>query len=355
MANGGAREEKGTVVTLATRPGTHLTLAQNLERTERHPVLIFGASGAGKTQLLVSFILALRASGDIAVKIGEPVLDRADPRCEEKHRAAKSLFERQPYFVDAGYRVPSTQIDPFFVPIDVTPRNSQLKPVQFAFLDSRGELYQPNQAEDMDFYKPFSDEIRDLLQNFSHGITVIYAAPYSIGMGHDRDTRECDFGLLGAIDSYREMRMMQRSDFHLFLLTKWDRYASPMSSDGLFEAPSPDVIDRLLKERYRHAWGAFQALPLDGAARDRRAFTQYTSGHFSDDGRLQQPQDRFVSSFNRYPRTVLNWLYGNATRFKLANETTEVTLRKILFDDVVAPDTPRVTMTERLAALLTAR
>ncbi len=158
----------------------------------------------------------------------------------------------------------------------------------------------------------------------------------------------------GGLQAYRELRAMRRNDFHLFLLTKWDQYASPMAGDGLFDRPTAADVDVVLYERYKRAWGTFQTLPLEGAARDRRAFTQYTSGFYVN-GEPQRPPANFEASFGRYPRTVLNWLYGNATQFRLTSDTEMLTLRKILFDDVVLPHTPRVTMTEWFASLLTAR
>ena len=357
MATASEREEKGTVLKLATKPGISLTLAQNLERTDRHPVLIFGSSRAGKSALIMSFIQALQAGPEISVRLGEPVLDRADPRCEEKHRAARDLYERQNYLVDSGVPLMSTQADPFFIPIDVLPKNSLLDPVKFAFLDGRGEDYEPNidaASSGGNFFKPFSDDVRDLLQTFSYGITILYIAPYSIGSGHERDTRASNFGLLNVIESYREVRKMRGNDFHLFLLSKWDQFADPMNADALFDRPQPSDVDTVLRDRYQQSWGAFQALPLEGPALDRRAFMQYSSGYFVK-GNPQTPPRNFAASFTRYPRTLLNWLYGNARRYRLSNETTSITLRKILFDDVVSPDTTRFTMTEWLASVLTSR
>jgi hypothetical protein len=340
---------------LATKPGmTQTTLNENLEHTARHPVLIFGASRAGKSTLIVSFIEALRVSGEVAVSLGDPVLDVSDPRSAEKHTVATRLYERQTYLHDSGIPAPATQVEPFFVPVDVTPKNSQLAPVKFAFLDGRGENYQPNQDENENFYRAFSPEVQDLLENFSHSISIIYVAPYSSGTGHDRDTRDSNFGLLGVIDGYRKVRQMRRSDFHLFLLSKWDQCVSPLDVNGKFESPSAVDVSRVLDERYKQAWGAFQALPLEGPAQGRRAFSQYTAGYFRQSRPAPAP-DNLEKAFRRYPRTVLNWLYGNATQFRFAVDNQTFKARKVLFDDVVAPDTSGVSMSERLASWLTAR
>ncbi len=331
-----------------------ISLAQSLERTGRHPVLIFGSSKSGKSMLILSLIRALQRSRDIDVELGEPVFDRADPRSKDRHSFAKRFYDHENFRLQRGERIDATQSDAFFVPVDIKPRNSLLPPVKLAFLDSRGEDYEPSQDNHADFYKQLSPEIRDVLQNFSYGVTVIYVAPYSVGSTHDRDTLNSNFGLLGALRGYRELRRLRRNDFHLFLLSKWDQYAAPMDGRPLFDQVDPVDVDTVLGDRYPQAWGDFQSLPLEGEAKDRRAFTQYSSGYFVD-GFPATPPASFDASYLRYPRTVLNWLYGNATQFKVTDEERAFTLRKILFDDVVPPTEPRVTLTDRMAALLTTR
>lgn len=354
MLKGVDNDKSGGPVPLLPVHSASLSLAQNLEQTGRHPVLIFGSQRSGKSSLIMSFIQTLHETPDIDIQLGAPVLDRADPRCAERHQAARNLYERLAHRYGQGVPLPATQGDPFFVPIDVMPRNSRLPAVKFAFLDGRGEGYMPNHDEKADFYKPLSDDIRDLLQTFSYGITTIYVAPYSMGPGHDRDTADSNSGLMGAIQGYRDHRIMRRDDFHLFLLSKWDQYALLMDPSAMFSHPQPGDVVHVLGQRYKQAWGTFQALPLEGAARDRRAFMQYSSGYFVE-GRPQQPPAKFSETFLRYPRTALNWLYGNATQFRMTGERAQLTLRKILFDDVVPPHIPRLSMTERLASLLTAR
>lgn len=335
-------------------PSSGTSLSENLERTNRHPVLIFGSSRSGKSSLILSLIRSLQAARTVDVELGEPVLDRADPKSAEKHQLAKRLYDWQSYLLDKGQAIDANR-DAFFVPLDIRPRNSLLPPVKLAFLDSVGESWVPfEDEENPDFYKAFSPEIVELLQTFSYAITVICIAPYSISSRHDRDTRASNFGLLGALRGYKEFRTLRRKDFHLLLFTKWDQFAPPLDSKTLFDLVGPGDVDPVLSDRYRQAWGAFQAIPLEGPAQERRAFMQYSSGYYVE-GRPRQPPASFAASFDRYPRTVLNWLYGNATQFKVAGDAGAWTLRKILFEDVVHPGEPRVTMTDRLAALLTSR
>ncbi len=329
-----------------------LTLAQHLESTQRHPVLIFGSSSSGKTSLLISLIQCLQTSGAVDVSLGRPIFDAADPRSAPRHRSAELIYGLDSYKVDAGGRLASTQVDePFFIPIDVQPRNSERPAVKLALLEGRGEGYEPNAADGQDFFRAFSPEIKQLLETFSYGITVIYVAPYSNGSGHERDTTQSNFGLLGALDGYRTARAMRNCDFHMFLLTKWDQYAPPMNGSRLFENPWPTDVEHVLRDRYDRAWGKFQSLPLEGDARERRAFMQYTAGHFVD-GRRSRPPELFASTYDRYSRTLVNWIYGNATQLAISGQQFSIGLRGVLFDDVVGDEITKITLSQRAASLL---
>ncbi|PLR25182.1 hypothetical protein SGCZBJ_13210 [Caulobacter zeae] len=336
-----------------TSPG--ISLAENLDRTERHPVLIFGSSAAGKSSLVLSLILGLQTMRDINVSLGDPILDPADPRSKVMHQRAKDTYDRAAYELATGKPVGITIGEPFFIPVDVKPTNSLLEPVKFAFLDGRGEDYQPNEDINADLFRTFKPEIVDVLRSFPHGITVIYVAPYSVGDGHDRDTPSSNFGLLGVMRGYEELRELRRHDSHLFLLTKWDQYATPMDARPLFSDASANDVDRVLRDRYPNSWGTFQALPLEGEAHERRAFMQYSSGYFKD-GEYREPPHSFHGTFKRYPRTVMNWLYGNATQYRPGRDNRTTSPRRSLFPDVDVPTAPpRRSLIDLLNHALTAR
>lgn len=334
--------------------GPAMGLAENLERTGRHPVLIFGSSAAGKSTFLMSLIQSLRANEHVDVALGDPVHDRADPQCEAQHQKAREFFERSPYTIARRDTLAATQGEPFFLPLDITPRNQRLGPVRLAFLDSRGENYLPNQNPEEQFYRAFHDSIVEVLERFSNGLTVIYVAPYSISDGHDRDTLDSDFGLLGAIDSYRVHRHSRINDCHLFLMTKWDQYAPILDPQPTFTQVTGSGAAAVIEERYPHAWGDFRSLPLDGPAGYRRAFMQYSSGYF-EKGRPGQPPLKFAKAFARYPRTVLNWLYGNARQFQVNDDDLALRVRPVLFDDVDNGNRASRSLIDRIVQLLSPR
>jgi hypothetical protein len=334
-----------------------ISLCENLERTDRHPVLIFGSESTGKSNLILSFIEGLKTTKDVDCSLGAPVLDLANSNSAAKQQVAKQFFERGVYDLARGEPIKATIGDPFFIPIDVKPKNNIFPPVKFAFLDGRGERFSVNdQSTGLDLFKELDPEVRDLLNNFPHGITIVYVAPYSLAGDHARDTVTASFALVGAMSGYRTHRaeVMRERDHHLFLMTKWDQHAPPTAGNHSFDQVNPEAVNALLDDRYRHAWGEFCGLPLHGVAQERRAFMHYTAGHFVNE-LPSRPPAYLAASYARYPRTVLNWLYGNAASFKLKVDDEVVRLRKILFNDVVPPQETRVSITDWLAAILTAR
>lgn len=323
---------------------------EKLNRTGYHPVLLFGASRSGKSSLIMSIIRTFQTTPDVNVRLGEPVLDLADPRCKEVHAQAQQYFERGAYIYDQGNALDATRGE-FFIPVDIEPAG--LPSVKLAFLDGRGEYYVPTEDVNAEFYKPMHKEISDLLQRFSYGISVIFVAPYWIEAAEgDKGIREANFGLLGALKQYGELRQTRENDFLLFLLAKWDEFASPMHRGKLFYEVVPADVDRELRKRYAQSWSEFQAIQFQGTRKGRRAFMQYSSGYFID-GQPTPPPENFAAWFERYPRTLINWLYSNALQAQ-ANEHGPVA-RRNLFKDVVSERPGGDPLAAWLLSVLTSR
>ena len=62
----------------------------------------------------------------------------------------------------------------------------------------------------------------------------------------------------------------------------------------------------------------------------------------------EQPRipDHLVDAYLRYPRTVLNWIYGNARRFELKEGDRTDHAQLVLFPDVVPRDVRMETVSE---------
>ncbi|MFA5966610.1 MAG: hypothetical protein WC804_21545 [Sphingomonas sp.] len=310
-------------------PRHSLSLGKRLERQERHPVLIFGSASSGKSSFILSIISALGDAEEVNVNFSdnEPILDEAEGDAQlQAHAAARQFYDWGLYRWSAGEPPPPNSGERVFIPIEVQPRYGDKPAVKFAILDGRGEDYAPllasgNQALAPigELRRPLGDEIKKLLKEYSHEITVIYVAPCS-----QADTLDAAAGLRHAIQEYSSSRSLdlREKDSHLFLLTKWDENVDPLVKRAGFEEPSPLDVLRRIRPRYEGAWGQFCGLALGDTVRDRRVFMQYAAGYFSE-GKLAPPPDLIAKTIRRYPRTVANWLYSRAAYSTLVQRSTE--------------------------------
>ncbi|HET9638249.1 MAG TPA: hypothetical protein VFP12_03500 [Allosphingosinicella sp.] len=338
----GAARPTGPVKT--TQPMRRITLGKRLEDTNRHPVLIFGTAAAGKSSLILSLINALGNAEEVNVVFAdnEPIFDDSYGDFQkQRHAIARQFYDWGIHRWTAGQPPLPNIGERFFIPVDIQPRNSLLPPVKFAILDGRGEDYGPNTQLDAeqgmvgDIRRPLGEEIKQLLQEFSHEITVIYVAPFSQHGAASEDTIDGNTGLRHVIQEYSAARVqdLRANDSHLFLFTKWDEHAHPLMKRDLFAEPTSIDVAKQLRIRYESAWGQFCGLPVGGPARDRRVFMQYSAGYFVNE-RLHPPPDLVEETFRRYPRTIANWLYSRAARSSLRRRQLNADLPQDIFEDV---------------------
>ena len=326
------------------------SLADHLERTRRHPVIVFGIGASGKSTMLMSLVQALNRCPEVNIYLGDPIFPEGHPEAAAEHEQAINFFERDAQKFAIGELVPATRHDrPFFIPVDVQ-RRSDGRTVRLALLEGRGEWYAPIRGGTGSMFPKFKEDIADIISFYGESLSVLWVAPFSVGGGKDEDTQDSDLGLKGAINEYRRLRQSIAQDFHLFLLTKWDCKAPPLADDAGFSVVTAAKVEQLLEERYPNSWPDYQGLTLKTTG--RRFFMQYSSGHIVQD-RVKVPPQRHRSAFDRYPRTVWNWLYGNATLTQIdADHGRE---RANLFPDVMPRPMRRASLGERLSRLLVGR
>jgi len=307
----------------ATRVGRQL--AALLDERGYHPVVVFGSSAAGKTTLLTSLLAYLQVDGDAGVEValGAPLaIDDADYGTWA-HEEATGVFYRSVEEFIAGRTQPATMSPrPFFVPVVIRPPG-RLPEARFAFLESRGDWYNPD-TESNAFFRRLRDEIAALLLHFPKGISFLHVAPYTQLATWDEDTglhaardaalrRQADLALVGALNAYRAVRATKHRDAHLLLVTKWDAYAAPDGTESSFVAPTLDEVTAVARERYPRGLAAFLTLGLGAPQAWQKQLMQYCAGIIS--GRtVTQPGTELRAQLNRYPRVLWNWLYENATR-----------------------------------------
>ena len=184
-------------------------LSERLEEDNRHPVMIFGSSKSGKSTMIMSFINALEKSGrdgsvGVSATFGRSFYAKRDERTETLMKAASNFFDTAAHnFILGRQALIATQDLPYFIPIDLKIKGSESDAVKIALLDSKGELYEPNNPTNVSagapLYREFSNDLIEIMRNYSRGISLICLAPYSLGEADLHDTANSDAGLFAAL------------------------------------------------------------------------------------------------------------------------------------------------------------
>lgn len=352
-----------TGITSGGRRAAVPSMSKRLEDDDRHPVLIFGSSQSGKSTMILSFINAIEKAGrdgstGVHVSFGRSFYATRDQRAEDQMADARRFYDvATHFFISDQQKAAATQVAiPFFLPLDLHKRQDGARPVRLAILDGRGEWYLPNYAEDgASFtFQNFDKDIVDVLRNYTRGISIICVAPFSHSDSDLHDTTDADAGLMNALDRYHELRpdAYRSQDSLLFLLSKWDQEAMPQSDQRFQSASGVDIV-RIVEQRFARSWDRFRSLPIGPADWDRRSFMQYSSCQFIDG--VPRIQSHLADSYHRYPRTVVNWMYGNARRFERVTDEAVERLQEALFADVAPEGSRLVPLPERFLRALVRR
>lgn len=325
-------------------------LADRMNSQNIHPVLVFGTRYSGKSTLLASLLAYIKREARAATQmdIGDWLVPTNTDIGRNLYDDAQNFYHHTVQaFLDCAPPPPTRAMDPYFIPVVLTPRNPSLPPIKLAFLESKGEWFHATNLPDR--FQQFRTEIEEVLMQVTSGLSVIHVAPYSsreagAGYGTDDETtmlaRVEDPGLHGAITMYSRLRRtcLDR-DRHLYLLTKWDVHTRLGVQDKEFMAPDVERMRRLLETKFPQSWTAFQNLLL-GDPPGRRLFMQYSAG-LIDNNLVRHVADRDRPALDRYPRTLWNWLYGNAAR-QLGYDDA------VLYADVMPPPVVSLSPAQRL-------
>lgn len=297
-----------------------VTLAQCLSDKGYHPVMLFGTAASGKSTLLASLFHYLKTdpwSEAIYVE-GEAILPIDTVEGASVAEEAKRFFKQVAIRSKQGKALDSTRnLVPFFIPVILRPNNGQ-PDIRLAFLESRGEDYKIKEdLETAEYYPQMKNEILDVYRNYAGALSVLVIAPFTLRdayaeseQGNDterEDIRIADESLYGALHAYQANRQWMDRDNHLFVLTKWDAYAGGLANPD-FENPPVGLVEKLINERYEHAWNLFRKMRKGGNSKTM----QYSAGLISGSEFFEVP-DSMKPKMNRFPRALLDWLYVNAT------------------------------------------
>lgn len=319
--------------------GSGRQMADGLREKGYHPVIIFGTTASGKSTLLSSLIGYFVREPAASISLADEWIVPLNSEYEHyQYEEAKRFYNHGVLSILSGKTHVKTMTEyPFFIPVIVKPNNG-LPAIKLAFLESKGEWYTPK-PDSPEYYQPLKQEISDVLSHFPGGISVLHIAPYNSD-GDAQGKEDADLGLRGAIKAYERERVSPYKDNHLMLFAKWDLFATPHAADKKFSNPDPQEIQSLLNQRFNKSWTAYQSMDI-GEPTGRRSYMQYCAGLIKNDRTVIHLDKVLEPLIDRYPRTVWNWLYRNAT-------VDEKVPSQILFHDVMPLPPRKLTVLDRV-------
>ena len=325
-------------------PRMILDLVSSLETEKVHPVLIFGTHGSGKTVMILSLLHYARQNirANMSISLGNPVFPPNFPFANERHRDAEQFYHDLTVEFANRERPPGTKkIVPFFVPIDIEVDGRRFR---FAFLEGNGEWYEKDDVS----YRQFKDEIVGILGSFTAPVSVVFVAP-TVAPTRDenapQDRRGRDYShecLAHCVAQYAQRRIATSRDNLLLLVSKWDALHEPGRTYRHFsDASVADVLREI--EGWQFIWQAFGNL-----AGPRRAILPYSAAWINAAGFILR-DERYQPIFDKFNRTLWNWLYGNVTE---ATSDQVPPVRKVLYKDVRLPPQKPPGLYERLTRMV---
>ena len=301
-------------------------LAQAMEQSEVHPVLIFGSANSGKSVMLASLLSFLRNNNlGLSATLISPLLESDSGVAKEVEINAQQFFNHSVInFGDGQAPLATRSRLPFFIPIEAACQSpASGGSVRVALMESNGESYHPD-SKSPRFYSPLTPDVRAFLSVYEHSISVIYVAPVTQAAVRDgtasdarrdrADRRIAEHAIVGAIGAYKATRPEKPIDHHLLLASKWDAYGSADKSGWtldriLNDSTAADDVVPFLQNYYKEALTSFNT-KLQSA---RCSIHQYCAGVMNardlDRGRNQ----RLRPLLDCYSFDLWNWIHTNAS------------------------------------------
>lgn len=307
-----------------------------------HPVLVFGTSYSGKTTMLQSLLCYARngAGSGIDISYGEPVFYDNSTASQDRVNEGRAFFERGvSSFKDGNFAPPTSKDYPFFIPVTIMIKGERFK---LAFMEGNGEWYQPrsNTGIDQPLFDDFKAEISSLILKFKKPISVIFIA--TTDAGPLKEKHKSDEGISNCIEQYKNRTNGDRDNL-LLLISKWDVLCDPADPKSKFaDAGFDDVVDEIKK--WRFIWPKYSTMKT--ANPDAKALMPY-SAEWIKNNQIVARDKTYDVIFDKFNRTLWNWLYGNVKSVDRADGP-----RAVLYPDVDAPSGPNLRPYLALASTL---
>jgi hypothetical protein len=296
-------------------------IAEEMDKEGYHPVIIFGSSGSGKSTFLGSLFsyLQITMANGIGIYLGNSLIPLNTAQGKSAYTQAEQFFNHQlQKFQDGEAHTNTKTINdrPFFIPVRVKP--PELPEIKFAFLESNGEWYCPDENTSK-YFPELKEEINAILKFYQKGISFIHIAPFtqqnpsSLEKIDDKEElKKANLALVGALNTYEQLRVFREDDDHVLLVTKWDVSTKNNPIDGLANIDE-EMLIRFAEETYRKGLAALRNLHIDNT---QRTVLPYCAGMM--EGRtIIRPTTQLGLIIDVFPKKLWNRLYGNATKCDL--------------------------------------
>lgn len=325
-------------------------IAEEMDTQEYHPVIIFGSSNSGKSTFLASLFSYFQVSmaNGIGIYLGDSLIPLNTSHGKAAFADAERFFhQQQQTFLDGEAHLQTKALRPFFIPVKVKP--PKLPEMKFAFMESSGEWYQVDETTGK-YFPELKEEINAILKSYQKGISFIHIAPFTqLNQSASDETLDtlddkkllnaANLALVGAFNSYEQLRVYREDDDHVFLVTKWDIATKNNPIDGLSNIDEDQLVG-FAENIYRKGYAALQNLHIH---KDQRAILPYCAGIMH--GRtIIKPNDVLRPIIDVFPKKLWNRLYGNATKCNL-----DIGNKLILIE---APIPPKKTMFDLMGNLI---
>lgn len=294
-------------------------IAEEMDKEGYHPVIIFGSSGSGKSTFLGSLFsyLQLTMANGIGIYLGNSLIPLNTDQGKAAYTQAEQFFNHQlQKFQDCEAHINTKFHRPFFIPVRVKP--PELPEIKFAFLESRGEWYRPDENTSK-YFPELKEEINAILKFYQKGISFIHIAPFTQQnsaspeqIDDKEELKKANLALVGALNTYEQLRTFREDDDHVFLVTKWDVSTKNNPIDGLANIDE-EMLIKFAEETYRKGLAALQNLRIDNA---QRTVLPYCAG-IMEGRKILRPTAQLGPIIDVFPKKLWNRLYGNATKCDL--------------------------------------
>lgn len=321
-------------------------LIENLRRDNYLPVIFFGGSNSGKTQVFTSLMKffkvadSYRNPNNINVSFGSSLVDESTAYGKKQREYSERHFREVVDTAVEGLAAEATRagVRPFFIPVTLKAQiDGQVVEQNFAFMEGNGEWLHVSTDSSKPYFPTLKEEVIGLFKAFDGdmGLAIVYTAPCDLKSSETEELQNQDYlkrlrvqdlALGVGLNGYIDKRARKDKDKHIFLLTKWDAVNKIQGFADQIDVKSFDshktlslsaedsmkLANTVADKIYTSAYALFKS-PNLVSSESQRVFLPYSAGVFS--GR-NIDNTNATDKFDRYIKSLWNELFFAAGHTK---------------------------------------